>query len=152
MIQDFRFAFRQLLKSPRFTSTALLTLALAIGVNSAIFALINGLVLRSPIPLRPQEVVNIFSARQNASHDYRQFSYNEYRELRENGGDVFVDLAALEFAVAGIGRDHEMRRSFAFLTAENFFNVMGAKPFRGRVFNRRGSKTHADIALVVARL
>jgi putative ABC transport system permease protein len=150
MIQDLKFAFRQLLKSPGFTSVAVLTLALAIGVNSAIFALINGVVLRSPIPLRPQEVVNIFSARQNASHDYRQFSHQEYRELRENGGDVFVDVAALEFAVAGIGRDHEMRRSFAFITSENFFDVMGAKPFRGRFYNVEESKPNANLAVVVA--
>ena len=150
MIQDFKFAFRQLLKSPGFTSVAVMTLALAIGVNSAIFALINGVVLRSPIPLRPSEVVNVFSARQNASHDYRQFSYNEYRELRENGGDIFVDLAALEFAVAGIGRDHDMRRSFAFLTSENFFDVMGAKPFRGQFYTAEECKPNANIAVVVA--
>lgn len=150
MIQDFKFAFRQLLKSPGFTSIAVITLGLAIGVNSAIFALINGVVLRSPIPLRPQEVVNIFSARQNASHDYRQLSWLEYRELRENGGDVFSDVAALEFAVAGIGRDHEMRRSFAFLTSENFFDVMGAKPFRGRFYNAEECKPNANLAVVVA--
>jgi predicted permease len=150
MIQDFKFAFRQLLKSPGFTSVAVMTLALAIGVNSAIFALINGVVLRSPIPLRPNEVARIFSARQNASHDYRQFSYQEYRELRDNGGDVFVDVAALEFAVAGIGRDHEMRRSFAFLTSENFFDVMGAKPFRGRFYTAEESKPNANIPVVVA--
>jgi putative ABC transport system permease protein len=150
MIQDFKFAARQLIKSPGFTAVAVLTLALAIGVNSAIFALINGVVLRSPIPLRPVEVVNVFTARQNASHDYRQFSYNEYRALRENGGDVFVDLAAIEFAVAGIGRDHEMRRSFAFLTSENFFELMGAKPFRGRFYNAEECKPNANIAVVVA--
>jgi predicted permease len=150
MIQDFKFAFRQLLKSPGFTAVAVMTLALAIGVNSAIFALINGVVLRSPIPLRPNEVANIFTARQNASHDYRQFSYQEYRELRENGGDVFVDVAALEFAVAGIGRDHEMRRSFAFLTSENFFDLMGAKPFRGRFYTAEESKPNANIPVVVA--
>jgi len=150
MIQDFKFAFRQLLKSPGFTSVAVLTLALAIGVNSAIFALINGVVLRSPIPLRPKEVVNIFSARQNASHDYRQFSYSEYSELREHGRDVFSDVAVLEFAVAGIGRDHEMRRSFAFLTSENFFDVMGAKPFRGRFYNAEECKPNSNIAVVVA--
>src|SRR5689334_3376351 len=125
MIQDLRFAFRQLLKSPGFTSIAVLTLALAIGVNSAIFAMVKATVLHPVVPLRPNEVVNVFTARQNASHDYRQFSYNEYRELRDNGGDVFADVAAFEFAVAGIGRDHEMRRSFAFLVSENFFDVMG---------------------------
>jgi putative ABC transport system permease protein len=150
MIQDFRFALRQLLKAPGFTAVAVLTLALAIGVNSAIFALINGVVLHSPIPLRPNEVVNVFTARQNASHDYRQFSYNEYRELRENGGDVFVDVAAIEFAVAGIGRDHEMRRSFAFLTSENYFSMMGAQPFRGRFYSSEECKPNANIAVVVA--
>src|SRR6476469_686568 len=150
MIKDFKFAFRQLLKAPGFTAVAVLTLALAIGVNSAIFALINGVVLRSPIPLRPNEIVNVFTARQNASHDYRQFSYNEYRELRENGGDVFVDLAAIEFAVAGIGRDHEMRRSFAFITSENYFSMMGAKPFRGRFYNAEECKPNANLAVVVA--
>src|SRR5687767_1249958 len=125
MIQDFRFAFRQLLKNPGFTFIAVLTLALAIGVNSAVFALINGVVLRPMVPVRPQEVVNVFTARQNASHDYRQFSHNEFRELRENGREVFTDVAALQFTVAGIGKDHEMRRSFAFLTSDNFFSMMG---------------------------
>ena len=149
MIQDFKFAFRQLLKSPGFTAVAVLTLALAIGVNSAIFALINGVVLHPVVPERPNEVVNVFSARQNASHDYRQFSYSEYHELRENGGDVFADIAALEFAVAGIGRDHEMRRSFAFLTSENYFSLMGAKPYRGRFYSGEECKPNANIAVVV---
>jgi putative ABC transport system permease protein len=149
MIQDFKFAFRQLLKSPGFTSVAVMTLALAIGVNSGIFALINGVVLRPISPVRPHEVVNVFSTRQNASHDYRQFAYNEYRELRDNGGDVFGDVAALEFAVAGIGRDHEMRRSFAFLTSDNYFSMMGAQPFRGRFYNAEECKPNANIAVVV---
>src|SRR5690349_4459215 len=149
MIQDFKFALRQLLKAPGFTTIAVLTLALAIGVNSAIFALVHSVVLRSAVPLRPNEVVNIFTARQNASHDYRQFSYNEYRDLRDNGGEVFADVTALEFAVAGIGRDHEMRRSFAFLTSENYFSLMGTRPFRGRFYNAEECKPDANIPVVV---
>src|SRR5256885_4133032 len=150
MIQDFKFALRHLLKAPGFTATAVLPLALAIGVNSEIVAVINGVVLHAGVPLRPNEVVNVFPARQNASRDGRQFSYNEYRELRENGGDVFADLAALEFAVAGIGRDHEMRRSFAFLTSENYFPLMGTKPYRGRFYSAEECKPNANIAVVVA--
>jgi putative ABC transport system permease protein len=150
MIQDFKFALRQLRKAPGFTVVAVLTLSLAIGVNSAIFALINSVVLRPMVPLRPREVVNVFNCRQNANHDYRQFSYNEYRELRENSDDLFADLAALEFAVAGIGRDHEMRRSFAFLTSENYFSLMGIQPFRGRFYNAEECKPNANIAVVVA--
>src|SRR4029450_4086185 len=150
MIQDFNFAFRQLLKSPGFTAVAVMTLALAIGVNSAIFAMVKATVLHSPVPVRPNEVVHVFTARQNASHDYRQFSYNEYRQLRENGGDVVVDVAALEFAVAGIGRDHEMRRSFAFLTSENYFPMMGVQAFRGRFYNAEECKPNANMAVVVS--
>src|SRR5215813_5095829 len=149
MMQDFRFALRQLLKTPGFTTVAVLTLALAIGVNSAIFALINGVVLKPVVPVRPAEVVNVFTARQNATHDYRQFSYNEYRELRENGGDVFADVAVIEFAVAGIGRDHDMRRSFAFLTSDNYFSMMGVQPFRGRFFNAEECKPNANLPVVV---
>ena len=150
MIQDFRFAFRQLLKSPGFTFIAVVTLALAIGVNSAIFALINGVVLRPMVPVRPQEVVNVFTARQSANHDYRQFSYTEFRELREHGQEIFADLAALEFAVAGIGNDHEMRRSFAFLTSENFFSLMGVQPYRGRFYNAEECRPNANLSVVVA--
>ena len=150
MIQDFKFAVRQLVKAPGFTAIAVLTLALAIGVNSAIFALIHGVVLHPMVPLRPAEVVSIFSARQNASHDYRQFSHTEYRELRDNAGDVFADVAALEFAVAGIGRDESMRRSFAFLTSENFFSLMGVQPVAGRFYNAEESRPNANVPVVVA--
>ncbi len=150
MIQDFKFALRQLIKAPGFTAIAVFTLALAIGVNSAIFAIINGAVLRPMVPVKPQEVVNVFTARQNASHDYRSFSYNEFRELREGAGDVFSDVAALEFALAGIGRDESMKRSFAFLTSDNFFTMMGVKPALGRFYNAEESRPNAEAPVVVA--
>src|ERR1700756_239996 len=150
MMQDFRFAIRQLLKTPGFTAVAVLTLALAIGVNSAIFALINGVELKPVVPVRPSEVVNVFTARQHASHDYRQFSYHEYRELRGNGGGVFADVATIEFAVAGIGRDHDMRRSFAFLTSENYFTMMGVQAFRGRFYSAEECKPNATLPVVVS--
>ena len=109
MIQDFKFAFRQLIKTPGFTIIAILTLAIAIGVNSAVFALVNGVILRPVVPLRPTEVVNVFTARQGAAHDYRPFSYNEFSTLQENN-DVFAEAAAMQFALAGIGRGEGMRR------------------------------------------
>jgi predicted permease len=148
MIQDFRFAFRQLVKTPGFTIIALLTLALAIGVNSAVFSLINGVVLRPVIPLRPAEVVNVFSARQNTK-EYRQFSHAEYQVLRENS-EVFADVAALNFALAGLGRDEGMRRSFVFMTSENFFSLAGVEPALGRFYNAEESRPNANIQVAVA--
>jgi putative ABC transport system permease protein len=149
MIQDFRFAFRQLIKTPGFTAIAVLTLAIAIGVNSAIFALVNGVILRPVIPLRPAEVVSVFTARAGAAHDYRPFSYNEFSVLRENS-DVFGDVAAMGFGLAGIGRDDGMRRSFIFLTSSNFFSLMGVKPVVGRFYEAAESRPEANIPVVVA--
>jgi predicted permease len=148
MIQDFRFAFRQLIKTPGFTIIALLTLALAIGVNSAVFSLINGVVLRPVIPLRPAEVVGVFTAKQNTK-EYRPFSHAEYQVLRENS-EVFADVAAVNFALAGLGRDEGMRRSFVFMTSENFFSLAGVEPVLGRFYNAEECRPNANIQVAVA--
>ena len=149
MIQDLRFAFRQLMKTPGFTAIAVLTLAVAIGVNSAIFALVNSVILRPTVKVRPWEVVNLFTARQGAAHDYRPFSYNEFMALRQSN-EVFSDVAAMGFGLAGIGRDESMRRSFVFLTSENFFSLMGVKPAFGRFYDAAECKPDANIPVVVA--
>src|SRR3954469_21900311 len=148
MIQDFRFAFRQLIKTPGFTFIALFTLALAIGVNSAVFSMINSIVLRPIVRVRPAEVVSVFSARQNAK-DYRQFSHAEYQVLRENT-EVFADVAAVNFALAGLGRDEGMRRSFVFMTSENFFSLTGVEPAPGRFYNADECRRNANIQVAVA--
>ncbi len=149
MLQDFRFALRQLRKSPGFTIIAVLTLAIAIGVNSAIFALVKAVILKPIVPLRPDEVVDVYTARQNASHDYRQFSFNEFSTLRDNT-DVFAEVAAMQFALAGIGRDEAMRRSFVFLSSENYFPLMGVKPALGRFYNAAECRPNANVPVAVA--
>ena len=148
-MNDFKFAFRTLAKTPGFTAVAVLTLALAIGVNSAVFSLLNGLILRPVVPLRPAEVVNLFTAKQGASRDYRQFSHAEYLALRE-AKDTFADVAAVQFALAGIGRDDGMRRSFAFFTSENFFPMMGVTPTLGRFYTAEECRPNANLAVVVS--
>lgn len=149
MLQDFRFALRQLRKSPGFAIIAILTLAVAIGVNSAIFALVNTVILRPIVPVRPAEVVGLFSARQNAAHDYRQFSYDEFTNLR-GATDVFSEVAAEQFALAGIGRDEGMRRSFVFLTSDSFFTLEGVKPLYGRFYNAAEARPNANLPVAVA--
>src|SRR5215210_4537878 len=149
MIQDFRFALRQLIKSPGFTAIAVITLALAIGVNAGMFSLINGALLKPLVLVKPHEVVSLYSARQGASRDYRQFSHAEYTALREST-DVFSDVAAVNFALAGIGRQESMRRSFVFITSENFFSLMGEKPALGRFYNAEEARPNANIPVVVA--
>ncbi len=149
MLSDFRHAFRSLSKSPGFCAIAILTLALAIGVNSAVFSLIDSIVLRPVVPLRPDEVVNIFTARKDGARDYRQFSHAEFQALRANK-DVFADVAAVNFALAGIGSDTGIRRSFAFFVSDNFFALMGVTPIAGRFFTADESRPNSMQPVVIA--
>jgi len=150
LLHDLRFALRLLAKSPGFTAIAVCTLALAIGVNSAIFSLVNGLILKPVVLEKPEEVVGVFTARKEASRDYRQFSYTEFAALRE-ATDVFSDVAAVNFALAGIGREPgEMKRSFIFIVSENFFSLLGARPAAGRFFNAEEARPNSNVPVVVA--
>ncbi len=148
MASDLRFALRTLAKSPGFTLIAVLTLALAIGVNSSMFALIHGVVLKPVVPVRPDEVVNLFTAKQGASKDYRQFSHAEYLALRA-ATDTFSDVAAINAVLAGIGEDDSIRRSFAFFASENFFSMVGTTPAAGRFFSAAEARPNANLPVVV---
>jgi len=148
MLQDLKFALRTLAKSPGFAVVAILTLGLAIGINSALFSLVQGTLLRQVIPLRPEEVVNVFTAKKGASKDYRQFSHVEYLTLRE-AKDTFAEVAAMNPILAGIGEDDVMRRSFAFEVSDNYFAMLGTTPELGRFFTAEESKPNANIPVVV---
>jgi len=150
LLADVRFAFRVLGKSPAFLAVAIVTLALAIGVNSAVFSLINGLILKPLIPYKPAEVVSVFTARKESNRDYRQFSYTEFRTLAE-ARDAFSDVTAVNFSLAGIARGQEpMRRAFIFLVSDNFFHFMGVQPTGGRFFTPEEGRPNANIPVVVA--
>jgi putative ABC transport system permease protein len=150
LLADFRYSLRTLGRAPGFVAIATITLALAIGVNSAIFSLVNGLLLRPIVPKRPAEVVSVFTARKEANRDYRQFSYAEFTALGE-ARELFSDVTALNFALAGIARDREsMRRAFVFVVSDNFFSFMGAQPAAGRFFTPEEARPNASLPVVVA--
>ena len=146
MLSDLRFALRSLAKAPGFAAVAIATLAVAIGVNSAIFSLVNGVMLRK---VTPPDVVNVFTARKAANRDYRQFSYAEFAALREPG-PAFSDVAALAFTLAGVGRDNDVRRSFVFFGSENLLLMLGARPAAGRFFDAAEARPDANIPVTVA--
>ena len=149
LIRDFRHAFRSLGKSPAFTAVAVVTLALAIGVNSAVFALVNALVLRPLVPLRPSEIVNLFNGQQGADRGFRAFSHAEYLSLRESK-DTFAEVAATYMTSAGIDRDGGIRRGKAYFTSENYFSMLGIQPAWGRFYNADECRPNANIPVVVA--
>src|SRR5437016_13234998 len=105
-MNDFKFAIRQLIKSPGFTIAAVLTLGLAIGVHTAIFALVDRAILRPVVKKDPDSIVAVFTGRKGTDGGYRQFSYAEYMALRE-AKEVFPDVCSLNFTLAGVGKDVE---------------------------------------------
>ncbi len=148
-MNDLKFALRQLAKSPGFTAVAVLTLALAIGVNSSVLSIVNGVMLRPTISHDRGQIVDVFTGRQQAARDFRQFSHEEFTALRSEG-PVFADLAAIAFGQVGLSRDDAVRRSFAFMVSENYFDLRGVQPLAGRFFSATESQPNANIPVAVA--
>jgi predicted permease len=136
IVQDIRFALRQLRKSPSFAVTAVLTLALGIGANTAIFSLVNSLLLK-PLPVASPEQITTLAPRENNGPLQQTFSWPEYKEIRAQSGrsfsDVFASTLSLDgFAVKGQRPD----RILTSYVSGNLFDGLGLKPAAGRLFLR----------------
>ena len=133
MIQDFRFAFRQLRKSPGFTAAATTVLALGIGVNTAIFSLVNAMLFQPPAYERPSEIVQVFSQDKKDPKNFRAFSYPTFSDIRDQN-TVFSGVMAHDTAVVGVGEKGNTRRVMADIVSSNYFSVLGVPPVLGRAF------------------
>lgn len=133
MIQDFRFAFRQLWKSPSFTIAAVAVLALGIGVNTAIFSLVNAMLFSPPPYKNPAEIVQLFSQDKKNPKSFRAFSYPTFRDVREQN-TVFSGVFAHFETIVGLGEKGNTRRAQADLVSSNYFSVLGVRPAYGRAF------------------
>ncbi len=138
-LQDLRYAVRQLRKSPGFTLTVILTLALGIGANAAVFTLFDQVLLRMLPVQKPQELVrfhwtggysggaNVFGGDMG---DY--FSYPMYKDLREKS-QVFSGVVAVDKANVGVSWNNQAEDQDAELVSGNYFQVLGLQPVAGRL-------------------
>jgi len=133
MIRDLKFAFRQLFKAPAFTIAAVTVLALGIGVNTAVFTLVNTVFFSSPGYAKPHEMVQLFSQDKKDPKKFRGFSYPTYLDVREQN-TVFTDVMAFNLALIGIGQKGDTRRAFGAVVTSNYFSVLGVPLARGRAF------------------
>src|SRR3984893_10349055 len=133
MIQDFRFAVRQLFKAPGFTIAAVIVLALGIGVNTAVFSLVNTLFFAPPAYAKPNEMVQLFSKDNKDPKKFRGFSYPTYLDVREQN-TVFSDVMGFNLAFIGLGQKGDTRRAFGAVVTSNYFSVLGVPLTRGRAF------------------
>jgi predicted permease len=133
MIRDLKFAFRQLFKAPAFMISAITVLALGIGVNTAVFTLVNRLFFAPPAYAKPHEMVQLFSQDKKDPTKFRGFSYPTYLDIREQN-TVFSDVMSFNLALVGIGQKGDTRRAFSAIVTSNYFSVLGVPLARGRAF------------------
>jgi hypothetical protein len=132
-VQDLRFGTRSLSKTPGFTGVAVLVLALGIGANSAMFTLVNALLLR-PLAGKADELVGLYSHdRTKPVSSFRGFSYPNYADIRA-GNDVFDALMAHTFAMVGVPAGDTTRQTFVEVVSANYFDALGASLGAGRTF------------------
>ncbi len=148
-LQDLRFAVRVLLKAPGFTVAAVLVLAAAIGVNTAVFSFVNAFVLR-PLPGRekPGEVVGVYSRDRTHPDAYRDFSYPNYLDIRERAG-VFVDATAFTLTFAGVREGEVTRRTLVSAVTSSYFPTLGVGVAGGRVFTPAEERPGARAAVAI---
>jgi hypothetical protein len=139
-VQDLHFGVRLLRKSPGFAAVAVLTLALGIGANTAIFSLTDQILLRElPVP-HPEQLVILRSPGPNHGHSWsdvdqgaQSFSYPMYKDLRERT-TVFSGLLACRTTTVNVSGHGDTQVAHADLVSGNFFETLGVQPALGRLF------------------
>ena len=129
-LQDLRYAIRLLRKSPGFTIVAILTLALGIGANAVVFAVLNALILR---PLNVPDAESLYGIQHGDEASSYQ-SYLDYLDLRDRNHS-FDGLAAFSGAQAGLDTGESPSRVWLYEVSGNYFDVLGIHPFLGRLFH-----------------
>jgi predicted permease len=132
LFQDLRYGARQLLKRPGFTFLAIISMALGIGANTAIFSLVDTVAFR-PLPVRnPSELYELYGTLHNGA-DYTLLSYPNYKDFRDRN-QVFSGLIAFRITVAGLSHNGNNERVWGMLASGNYFDVLGVPPLLGRGF------------------
>jgi putative ABC transport system permease protein len=139
LVKDLRFAIRQLAKSRGFTFVAILSIALGIGANTAIFSLVDALLLRPLAVQNPEELVSINASSEKGNGKLPVFSYPNYCDIRDRN-DVLAGLIAYRFATVNLSHDGINERLWGYLATGNYFDILGIKPVRGRLFTKEDDK------------
>lgn len=130
--EDLKYAVRRLVKSPGFTLVAVLSLALGIGANTAMFSLVNAVLLRSLPVQDPATLVEVYTSEANG-YAASTSSYPDFVDLREQN-DVFSDVIGERTIIARLDRDGEPGVMFGEVVSWDFFDVLGVKMALGRSF------------------
>ena len=147
-IRDLRFAVRSLLRTPGLAGTVILTLALGIGANAAIFTLVRGVLLRPLVNRDEDRLIYIRQSAPGIGADNDRFSVPELQDLRASVKSVgeFGDFSTIGFTMIGLGEPREVQ---AGVVGGSYFEVMGLRPVLGRLLDMHDDGPNATGAAVL---
>src|SRR5436190_15908976 len=130
LIQDLRYGARLLFRHRGFTAVAALVLAFGIGANTAVFTIVNTLILKPRPGVPDAELAGVFSRDRTQADSYRAFSYPNYADLRDRG--LFASLTAHNFSLLGLTEAGATNRVFVDVIASNSSDTFGVPVALGR--------------------
>jgi predicted permease len=148
LLQDIRYGWRMLTKTPAMTAVVAVTLALGIGANVLIFSFVNGFLLR-PMPVPHPEQIAVLAANQKGGSQFlSQFSYPEFVDFRQQADSV-ADLFGYILTQPGLSADGRVDQLLGSYVTGNYFSVLGVKPALGRLILGREEEQPGEQAVVV---
>ena len=144
--QDLKYGLRMLVKSPGFSLVAILSLALGIGANTAIFSLINAVLLR-PVPVTDPQTLVLVSTTDQRNPGNLPLSHLNFKDLRAQNA-VFTDMASLTFNQVNYSHGEGSEQIPVQIVTANFFSLVGAEPAMGRGFRPDEEAQAAPVAVV----
>ena len=149
LLQDLRYSARAFLKAPWFAMLAIVTLGLGIAVNTTIFSVVNGFLLR-PLPVAHPEQLVVLSLQQGGDHALQNFSYPDYADLREQSGSAFAELAGYRITLRSLTSENVGDHSLVTRVTGNYFSMLGIQPALGRlILPTEGQVPGADPVIVL---
>ena len=132
LLQDIRYGWRMLAKTPALTAVVAITLALGIGANALIFSLVNGFLLR-PLPVPHPEQIAVLAAQQKGSSQFLSaFSYADFVDFRKQS-EASAEIFGYVPYLPGLSADGRAEQVLACFVTGNYFSVLGVKPALGRL-------------------
>lgn len=131
MLNDVRYGLKQLWKSKGVTIVAIVSLAVGIGANSAIFSIVNSILLRPRAVSMPDQLVEIYTGDRN--QPYQTTSYPSYRDFRDRN-EVFSGLAAYGIRQFKLDDGNQVEQIWGEIVSGNYFDVLGVSAVKGRMF------------------
>lgn len=147
---DVLFATRLLRKSPSFTAAVVLTLALGVGVNTAVFSVVNAIILR-PLPVRDGDRLVVIASQNTSNRTLRGISFSDLQDYRAATHDVFEDIAGYSVGFLGLApQGGRPERVLVSWITGNYFRLLDVRPVLGRVIRPdEGGRGRADAVVVL---